>query len=246
MKGLANKRVVVTGASSGIGRACAERLAEERATLVLVGRNQDRLTEVATVTDGQTVVADLAADAGVTALLAALKTSGHQYDGWVLAAGEHSLRPMMMESAASLDRAWRANVSVALTLLAGALKGRLIARGGSIVLLSSAAARCGSAGHVAYAASKAALVGAVRSLSVELAPQAIRVNAVAPGLVETPMGSRNLERLTEAQVEGLRARHSLGFGQPGDIAGPIAFLLSDDARWISGTVVTIDGGFSAR
>jgi NAD(P)-dependent dehydrogenase (short-subunit alcohol dehydrogenase family) len=245
VRGLANKRVVVTGASSGIGRAIAERLAQERATLVLVGRNEERLSEVATATGGQAVVADLASDAGVAMLLDALKATGEQCHGWVLAAGEHALRPMMVESSASLEQAWRGNVSVALVLLTGALKRRLIAKGGSIVVITSVAARVGGAGQVAYAAGKAALTGAVRSLAVELAPQRIRVNAVSPGMVETPMTARNLGRLTDAQVGVLRARHLLGFGQAGDVAGPVAFLVSEDSNWVTGTELTVDGGFSA-
>jgi len=97
-----------------------------------------------------------------------------------------------------------------------------------------------------YAATKGALLAACRCMAVELAPKRIRVNVIAPGVVETPMSEPWLSRLTEPQLEAVRHRHLLGFGRPEDVAGPIAFLASDDARWITGTCLTIDGGLTCH
>ncbi len=248
MRGLRDQLVVVTGATSGLGRASVVRLAEEGARMILVGRNQAALEDLAAAHGDRvqgTYVRDLADAAAGAELMAAWKDAG-PVAGWVLAAGIQELRPLMMESWASLERTWAANVAGSLSLLAAALKTRRVARGGSIVMFSSAAASAGGAGLVSYAASKGALEAAVRSMALELAPQAIRVNAIAPGVIPTPMSEKYLGKLNAQQVEHLKAEHPLGFGTPEDVAGTVAFLLSSDARWITGTTIQIDGGLSAH
>lgn len=248
MRGLRDQLVLVTGATSGLGRAAVTRLAEEGARLILVGRNQAALQELADLHGDRihgTHVRDLAGPEAAGALMADLRDAG-PISGWVLAAGIQELRPLMMETWASLERTWAANVAGGLGLLAAALKARRVARGGSIVMFSSAAAAAGGAGLVSYAASKGALEGAVRSMALELAGQAIRVNAIAPGVIPTPMSEKYLGKLNAPQIEHLRAEHPLGFGAPEDVAGTVAFLLSSDARWITGTVLQIDGGLTAH
>jgi NAD(P)-dependent dehydrogenase (short-subunit alcohol dehydrogenase family) len=118
--------------------------------------------------------------------------------------------------------------------------------GSSIIYLASAAAMIGNIGEAVYAAGKGALLSACRSLAVELASKRIRINAVAPGVVETPMSDRWLSQLTPEQREVVRSRHLLGFGHAEDIAAAIAFLASDEARWITGTCLTIDGGLTCH
>ena len=244
MERFAGKTIVVTGASSGLGRSCAIRLAQEGADLVLVGRNEDALRTVAPECNPKACVCDVTDEAALKSLVSELKKDVGPIYGWVLAAGIHDLRPLMMESSHSLLNMWAVNVQGCLGFLGTALKSRLVARGGSIVLFSSAAARAGGAGIVSYAASKGAIEAATRSLALELASQRIRVNAVAPGIVHTPMSESYLSKLSAEQVAHLEAKHPFGFGQPEDIAGPVAFLLSEDARWITGSVLVVDGGYS--
>jgi NAD(P)-dependent dehydrogenase (short-subunit alcohol dehydrogenase family) len=119
-------------------------------------------------------------------------------------------------------------------------------RGGSIVFISSVMASVGAPGAAAYSLSKAALHGLARSLALELAPVQIRVNCVAPGFVQTPMFDRMASSWDAEQRARVGADHPLGLGAPLDVAHSVAFLLADTARWITGTVLTVDGGYTAH
>lgn len=237
------RTILVTGATSGLGQSCAHRLREEGASLVLVGRNQAALDEF---TDGRKFTCDVSDESAIRELAAKLKGEGIKLSGCVLAAGTQDIRPLMMETQATLLTTWASNVNGSLGLLASLLKGRLIEKGGSVVLFSSAAVHAGGAGLVSYSAAKGALEGATKSLAMEVAGQKIRVNAVAPGMIPTPMSRKYLSKLSPEQVAAVEAQHPLGFGEPRDVAGPVAFLLSDDARWITGQVLVIDGGLSSH
>ncbi len=236
------KTVLITGASSGLGKACARRLSAEGASLVLIGRHAETLNE--TAIDAEKHVCDLTDETAVKALLGELKERGRAISGWVLAAGIQDVRPLRMESQETLGKTWAINVRGTLGFLALALKARVVEAGGSIVLFSSAAVHAGGIGLVSYAASKGAIEAATRSLALELAGHKIRVNAVAPGVIPTPMSDKYLGKMTPDAVAVIEALHPLGFGKPEDVAGPVAFLLSEDARWITGSVMAIDGGLS--
>jgi NAD(P)-dependent dehydrogenase (short-subunit alcohol dehydrogenase family) len=243
MTDFAGKKILITGASSGIGRACALQLAALGAHIVAIGRNQATLADLG-LPSATTYAIDLADEPSVKALMPRLKAEVGPLDGCVLAAGLHTFRPLMMESFADIHRPWSINVQSSLGILALLLKGRLIAKGGSIVLFSSAAARKAGAGAVSYAASKGAIEAATSALALELASQKIRVNAVSPGVVRTPMSQGFLSKLTAEQLSALEARHPMGIGLPEDVAGPVLFLLSSEARWITGVVLPVDGGYA--
>ena len=182
MQGLAGKKILVTGASSGIGRSCVLRLAQQQASLILVGRNEQALRSIAVEPQPRICVCDLTDETRIKLLVAELKKELGTIEGCVLAAGAHDVRPRMMESPTSLQKIWAVNVQACLGFLGAALKSRLLARGGAVVLFSSVAVRAGGPGLVAYASSKGAIEAATRSLALELASQRIRVNAVAPGV----------------------------------------------------------------
>lgn len=246
METLSSRTILVTGASSGLGRACAKRAEAGGARLILIGRKPDVIRSVFPDERHSVIACDVTDEASVGALIGALKAEAVSCDGWVLAAGVQKPRPLAMETHRSLSAAWASNVYGSLGLLGAALKAKLVADGASVVLFSSAAAQSGGAGLSGYAATKAALEGAARSLAIELAGRRIRVNAVAAGIVRTPMTDSYLSLMTPEQSAELERQHPLGFGTPDDVAGAVAFLLSDDARWITGTVLTVDGGLCAH
>jgi NAD(P)-dependent dehydrogenase (short-subunit alcohol dehydrogenase family) len=232
-------KILITGASSGLGKSCAERMVKEGAQIIQIGRNKETLNP-----DHVAYACDLTDEAAIKATLAQIKTEHGPIDGWVLAAGSQDVRPLMMESASTLQGAFANNVLTSLGLLAQALKARLVQKGGSIILFSSAATHSGGAGLVGYAAVKGALEAATRSLALELATHKIRVNSIAPGVIRTPMSEKYMAKLTPEQIARIETAHPLGFGTPEDVASAVKFLLSDDSRWITGSTLMIDGGLS--
>jgi NAD(P)-dependent dehydrogenase (short-subunit alcohol dehydrogenase family) len=245
MQPLENKTVLVTGASSGLGLRCAEVAAGQGARILAVGRKIEEL-KTRFPAPHSVFACDISQEASLQELIAAVKALATPVNGWVLAAGVQEIRPLLMESRKSLENSWATNVYGSLGLLALALKSRLVAKGGSIVLFSSAAAHAGGVGIASYAATKGALEAATHSLAIELASQGTRVNAVSPGVIRTPMSKKYLDRLTADQVKALEAQHPLGFGTPDHIAEPVAFLLSDRAQWITGSTLMIDGGLTSH
>jgi NAD(P)-dependent dehydrogenase (short-subunit alcohol dehydrogenase family) len=122
----------------------------------------------------------------------------------------------------------------------------LVKDGGSIVLMSSVAATHGQAGMSLYCASKGAVESLVRAAAVELAPKRIRVNAIRAGAFASPMHSRITQGMTEKAIDDYAQKHLFGFGRPEDVAYPVVFLLSDMARWVTGSIWNVDGGYSAK
>jgi len=238
------KRYLLSGASSGIGKSCALRLADEGAEVILLGRNEASLAALGLTNRVRSFSVDLSNETTVKELIPKIKKEAGQLDGLVLAAGVHSFRPLLMESYTDLAKPFGVNVQGSLGFLALAVKHRLLAQNSAVVLFSSAAAQKGSPGAVAYAASKGAIEAATRSIALELASQRIRVNAVAPGIVRTPMSEGMLAKLSQEQVTALESRHPWGFGTPEDVASAVVFLLSSDARWSTGAVLPVDGGFA--
>ena len=242
--------ILVTGASSGIGRASAMRLAEEGARIVLVARNLPRLEEtcVQLARTGHLVHScDVTNEAAVIEMANELRKNVGALNGVVHCAGIHWLRPLQITDSDALQEMLTSHVVSSIALTRAVVTRRLAAKEGcSIIWFSSAAALQGGAGTVAYAAAKGALISAARVLAVELARRKIRVNVIAPGVVHTPQSEAFLSNLAPEQVKAIADEHLLGLGEPEDIAGVVAFLLSEDARWITGTTIVADGGLTAH
>lgn len=239
---LVGKRILVTGASSGIGRQIAIACAQMGAQLVISGRDVIRLgiTFSALPDKGHTqIVADLTAQADIDRLVA----DAGVLDGLVHAAGISKLVPLRLINQTHLDEMFASNTFAPMLLTRGLLAKKRIAAGGSILFIASIASHIGPMASSAYAASKSALLGMVRSLGLEVAKQGIRANCIAPGYVRTPL----LDGLqgSGGNMAGLFELTPLGMGEPEDVAYAAVFYLSDASRWITRNYFILDGGFSA-
>jgi NAD(P)-dependent dehydrogenase (short-subunit alcohol dehydrogenase family) len=242
--------VVVTGASSGLGRACAKELSVHGARVMLVGRDEKTLEAArAELTgDGHDIlVLDLNELNGIAPAVALAVARVGRVHGLCHAAGVVQTSPL----AATTPEVVRQMMTV--NLMAGLELARALVRrdvmtpdGGSVVFVSSVYGLVGMPGQTAYSASKGAVAAAVRSMALELARRRIRVNAISPGLVMTPMADSALASLTPEQVAALEQRHPLGLGAPEDVARAAVFLLAPATTWITGVDLPVDGGYRAQ
>ena len=234
---------VVLGATGGIGAAVCRVLHRQGAKLVLAARDRQRLDTLAAELDGAHFVSLDAADVeAVDALLRAAVERHGRVDGLVNCAGSILLKSAHTTRPEEWRETIRANLDTAFAAVrAGARAMR--SSGGSIVLMASAAARVGLANHEAIAAAKAGVVGLALAAAATYASRGIRVNAVAPGLVDTPMSAAITgSPLMRKASEGM---HPLGrIGQPEEVAHVITWLLGPDSSWVTGQVIGVDGGLS--
>jgi len=244
------RRVVVSGASSGIGRAISVELSRRGASLVLMGRNRERLDETAgmlATTDVDLLLLDLADSSPVFSMIKEVVTKRSRLYGLCHCAGQVETVPLNAMQPDSLRRLYEVNVVAGLELA------RVVSRrdvmteeGGSILFVSSIYASVGMAGQIAYSATKGALVSAARAMAVELARRQIRVNTISPGLVHTRLADAALGQLGPEKTRALEEAHPLGLGTPEDVARVAVFTMSPQTRWMTGTDLIIDGGYTAQ
>lgn len=238
---LDGKRILVTGASSGLGRAIAIACSQRGATIVATGRDEARLQETITALDGSghiAVHADLVFVADRERLALAVDT----VDGVVHSAGISRLSPIRMATERHVQEIWQINYEAPVLLTQRLLAKSQIANDGSIVFLSSIAAYIGVPAVGVYSGTKAALIATMRCLAMEVAKRRIRVNALAPALVDTPLLAATGSVV--GSLEAQRAAYPLGFGEPDDIANAAIYFLSPASRWVTGTTLIMDGGLT--
>ncbi|MDR7185326.1 NAD(P)-dependent dehydrogenase (short-subunit alcohol dehydrogenase family) [Microbacterium trichothecenolyticum] len=247
--GLEGSSILITGASSGIGREIAVAAAREGARVAIAARDSRRLDETRAILDGADHIAleaDLSDPDAITdvVLEAARRLDG--LNGLVHAAGVQRTEPLRSVTPERLEDVFAVNVTAAV-MLVKAFRMRAVHRpDSSVVLLGSVAGLVGQPAATAYSASKGALIAATRSLAVELARETIRVNCICPGFVSTPMTDAVRSTIGDAAFDRIVASHPLGLGNPEDVANAALFLLSPASRWMTGSTLTIDGGYTAQ
>lgn len=244
---LSQKKILVTGASSGIGKSTAIECSRMGASVYVTARNAERLHETLSSLDGGTenhklIISDLLKIEDVEMLISELDS----LDGVVLCAGKGLTLPFQFASREKFDDILNINFFAPVELLRLLYKKKKINKGGSVVILSSlGGTQIFSGGNSIYGASKAALNAVMKFCAKEFAPRMIRVNSICPGMVETPLIHRGT--VSDEQLKMDMEKYPLKrYGRPEDIAYLAVYLLSDASSWVTGQGMVIDGGISIK
>lgn len=241
---ISEKNILIVGATSGLGRAFVTHSAGQDSHLYITGRNCAVLDELKKEYPGKIHLnkgCDIRSKEERDNYISSIET---QLNGVVFFSGITEYAPLKFQSEKSIFDLIDTNFTSNILFLQELSKRKKIAPSSSVVFLSSVSAqRGGSPGISIYAATKGAVESVVRVLSLEFAKSRVRINAIAPGLVMTPMMTQQTS-LTPEQLKEQEKKYPLGYGKPEDISNLIQFLISDASQWITGTTITIDGGYS--
>ena len=246
---LENRRYLITGAASGIGRATAVYLSQLGAQLLLVDINKEKLEETRNQCDPKDTVIciDLTKTDQLKAnILSDVEING-KLNGFVHCAGLPYIAPLKAISEDVSLTIFKINTYAGLEL-AKLFTNKKVYAGefSSIVFISSVYGLVGSAANVGYAVTKGAIQSATKALAIELASKKIRVNCIAPGFIKTEMCDQINHKFDADYDKHIETLHPLGWGSPEDIAAGVAYLFSDMSKWVTGTIISIDGGFTAQ
>ena len=237
------KNILVTGASSGIGRGICIDCSKMGAKVQLVARNEERLNETQSLMDSEghsVYLADLCSTADINALVDAIPV----LDGIVLCAGIVKTMPVKNINEEALMEIFYTNIIGNINLCSRLLKKKKLNRGASVVFISSVSTYNVKIGNSLYSATKGAVNSFAKAMALEVSKQNIRVNCIQPGFV--PSGILEKHGMGEDALQWYKERHPLGLGTPEDIAYGCIYLLSDAAKWVTGSVFTIDGGYTLQ
>lgn len=240
---LDGKTILVTGASSGLGASAAIECSKIGATLIITGRNVERLNNTFNQLEGKNHI-QIPFDFLDKNKIDEFANTLPPLDGLAMCAGITKTIPVKFVSNDIIDEIFQTNVFSSMQLIQKLLKQKKIIKGGSVVFISSISTAYADKGNSIYAASKGAINSFMKVIALELAAQKIRANCIQPGMV--PSGMLAAGVITEDQLLEEKKNYPLGFGEPTDIANGIIFLLSDAAKWVTGSVLTIDGGVTLR
>lgn len=246
---LTGKSYIVTGAASGIGRATALHISENGGRVLLIDIDDEKLTEVSSICKGEvdTLILDLT---DVEAIHKSIKEKVQTFgkiNGFVHCAGLPYVSPLNAINPERADKIYKLNTYAALELAKICSKKNIYAGDkGSFVLISSVYGLVGSSANAVYAMSKGGIISLTKALAMELASKGIRVNCIAPGFIKTPMMNDISSSFDQEYYTRLNNLHPLGLGDANDIANGILYLLSDMSKWVTGSILNIDGGFTAQ
>lgn len=237
------KTILVTGTSSGIGAEVAVGLAQLKANLVITGRNEERLSNIYNRLSGSNhskIIADLNRMEDIDKLISELPV----LDGVVFCAGIVKTMPVKNITDAAIDQIFETNIISNIRLCKRILREKKIAKGGSVVFISSVSTFNVKIGNSLYSATKGAMNSFSKAMALEVASQKIRVNCIQPGFIKTAL--LNSGMITDEQLDAYVSKHPLGLGSPDDVANMCVYLLSDASKWVTGSILTIDGGLTLQ
>lgn len=245
---LNNKTILVTGASSGIGKSICIAIAKMGANVILTGRNELRLNEVFTI------ISEVSLGVHSIKMLNLEEIDNFEdfistlpkIDGIVHCAGIAKYAPYKFLKAQDLSEINRINYEAPVLLTQGLLKNKKFNKMASIIFIASISSLIGTIGSAIYSGSKGAIISSTKALALECASQAIRANCISPGIIITSLTNEIQKLVSEEDFKKKESLHPLGFGKTEDVANAVVFLLSDASRWITGTNLIIDGGYTAQ
>lgn len=247
---LSNKTILITGASSGIGRSCAVQCSKMGASLLLMGRNVDELnrtvSELQPGTKVEMIVADFSKMVDLELVIAEKIVTIGKIAGFIHCAGVEKTLPLKKQTSEVFQSIFDINVFAGFELAKIISLKKYKAEKASFVFIASVAGMVGESGKTIYSASKGAVISGARSMSMELARSDIRVNSISPAMVKTPILEKMFDGIGEEASQNIIKKHPLGIGEPEDVANACVFLLSDAAKWITGTNLVVDGGYTAQ
>lgn len=241
---LEGKTILVTGASSGIGRGIAIDTSKMGANVYITARNENRLNETFSNMNGDLggiIPAELTNERNIDKLVENLPS----LDGVVLCAGIVKTMPVKNITDLAIDEIFKVNIISEIQLLSRLLKKKKLNKGSSIVIISSVSTFNVKIGNSLYSATKGAANAFAKAMALEVAKQKMRVNCIQPGFIPSSiLNQSGIEQ--DEYLKWYAERHPLGFGKPSDIANACIYLLSDAAQWVTGSILTIDGGYTLQ
>lgn len=242
-----DKNILITGATSGIGLALCEYLLNQNCNVIAVGRNKKNLLSLLDKFNEKLkfVSIDLKVFDDYLKIFDSIPEN-EKLSGFVHCAGVEETMPLSMYNVDNIKEIFNINVFSGVELLRHFSKKKYSQDGASAVFLSSVMGELGQPGKVGYCSTKSAVLGLVRSSALELAKRKIRVNAISPGVVITPMTEKLFSQIEQENINRIKEMHPLGIGNVEDVVPAICFLLSDDSRWLTGQNIKIDGGYSVQ
>lgn len=245
---LKDKTILITGASSGIGRSCSIECSKNGANLILIARNEEELKKTTLLASGtkvEIIIADITNCENLEEMIGEKVEVLGKISGFIHCAGIERTLPLKNHNTLLYNNIFAINViagfEIAKILSLKKYKDEI----SSFVFISSVAGIVGEAGKVGYSASKGAVISGARSLAIELARINIRVNSISPAMISTPILEKMFEDIGEEASKEIIRKHPLGIGDPEDIANVCVFLLSNASKWITGANLVVDGGYSA-
>ncbi len=242
---LLNKKILITGASSGIGRATAILFSNLGAELIITGRNQEKLQDTFNKLNTSSNHQMICADLGLISDVKKIVTEMPSIDGFVHCCGKVLPIPVKFIKEEQLHDVMNVNYFSAVNIVSELLKQKKINNSGSIAFISSVSTLHAYFGGAPYISSKAALEGYSKTLALELIPKKIRVNVLQPALVRTAIFDSTIDAAVDNdEMKKLISKYPLGIGEPDDIANALAYFISDASKWVTGTCLKMDGGLT--